>query len=87
MDIYVNLEYKHHKNITTSIKLLINAKPQNVFYFQYELLATTMIGSNFSIDIQIPYHKKLMLNLGHQKDVACDVTFGTNEKVLSSILI
>ncbi len=65
MDIYVSLEYKHHKDITTSIKLSINANPQNVFYFQYELVVTTLIGCKFNIDIQIPYHKKLMLDMGY----------------------
>jgi hypothetical protein len=51
-----------------------------LFFFQQEAIASTSIRLNFFIGIQTTSQKKLMVNLGHQKVVACDATFETNDK-------
>ncbi len=40
------------------------------------------IGQNipFTLDIQTPWQREMMIEHGHQRGVAIDATFGTNEK-------
>jgi hypothetical protein len=33
MDLYVSLEYKHHREVTTRVKLWVDANPKNIFSF------------------------------------------------------
>jgi len=88
MDLYVSLEYKHHRDIATRVKLWVDANPKNIFLFQQEPVNSEPFGFKFIFDIQTLYQKKLMVDLGHEKVVVCDTTFETNDiKVLLSIYL
>jgi hypothetical protein len=88
MDLYVSLEYKHHRDIATRVKLWVYANPKIIFSFQQEPLNSKSFGFKLIFDIQTLYQKKLIVDLGHEKVVACDTTFETNDtKVLLSIYL
>jgi hypothetical protein len=78
MDMYVNLEYKHHQDVATSVRLWADVNPNKVFFFQQKTIASTT--TMLSIKIQIVSQRKLMVDLGNQRVVKCDVTFRTNDK-------
>ncbi len=80
MDTYVSLGYKCHRDLATSIKLWGDANLDKVFWFQQEIIASTSTKLKFSIEIQVPSQRKLMVNLDHQKAIACDAKFETNDK-------
>jgi hypothetical protein len=80
MDMYASLEYKHHQNMATNIRLWADANPNKVFFFQQEAIASTSTRLKFSIKIQIASQRKLMVDLGNQRAVACDATFEINDK-------
>jgi hypothetical protein len=54
------------------------------FVFKQEPFGLESFCLKFIIDFQIPYQRKLILDLGHEKVVACDVTFGTKDKNIFS---
>lgn len=78
MDMYVSLEYKHHPNVATNIKFWVDANFSKMLFFQQEAIGSKSIGLEFFIEIQIVSHINIMVDLGHQRVVACDVTFGIN---------
>jgi hypothetical protein len=61
-------------------RLWANANLNNVFFFQQEIIAPTLTELKFSIKNQTTSQRKLIVDLGHQKVVACDATFVTNDK-------
>jgi hypothetical protein len=49
-------------------------------FLKQEPFGSKLFCLKVTIDFQIPYQRKLILDLGHEKVVACDVTFGTKDK-------
>jgi hypothetical protein len=52
MDTYASLEYKCHSDVATIIKFWASANPDNVFFFQQEVIALMSSWLKFSIRIQ-----------------------------------
>jgi hypothetical protein len=75
--------YKQHDNDAKSVRMWVKDNADKIFYFQETSheptgkLSTQNIP--FTISIEMPWQKEMMLTHGHEKGVAIDATFGTNE--------
>ncbi len=55
--------------------------------FNYQKIGVEVDGG-FTFDIQRPWQREMIIQHGHQRGVAIDATFGTNEKhVIHYVLI
>jgi len=72
-----NINATRRLQLASSFEQMQILKP---FFFKEEPFSLESFCLKFTIDFQIPYQRKLMLDLGHEKVVDCDVTFGTNDK-------
>jgi hypothetical protein len=60
------------RNVSTNIRLWVDANLNSFSYFQWELINASFYDLKFNVGIQIPNQKIFMTNLGHHKVVACD---------------
>jgi hypothetical protein len=72
MDSYVSLEYEHHRDIATNVKLWVDANPKRkiILVKPFGLESSNL---KFTINIQT----LLTLDLVHEKAISCDANFGT----------
>jgi len=57
---------------------------QKTFFFSKNHLAQNCFASNLLLTSRFHTKEKLVLDLGHEKVVACDVTFQTKDKNIFS---
>ena len=87
--------YMLDKNDAQSVRMWVQRNSDKVFYYTESKkekpipVPGELTGENmpFTIGIQTPWQKKMMLQHGHQSGISVDATFGTNEKKVRSILI
>jgi len=62
----------------------VQQKTNSMFYYQETRVEVDggLIGQNmpFTLGIQKPWQREMMIEHGHQASVLVDVAFGTNEK-------
>jgi hypothetical protein len=78
--------YEKHSNDAESVRLWVQANPQQVFYYQEvgdteTLVKGELTGENmpFVIGIQNQFQFQMMLEYRHESAVSLDATFGTNQ--------
>jgi hypothetical protein len=78
--------YEKHPNDTESVRLWVQANPDQVFFYQEfgdmkTALPGELNGENmpFVIGIQNQFQFEMMLEHGHESAVSLDATFGTNQ--------
>jgi hypothetical protein len=76
--------YQQHKNDAKSVRMWAQQNTNSMFYYQEIGIEVDggLIGQNmpFTMGIQTPWQREMMIEHGHQRSVAIDATFGTNEK-------
>ena len=80
--------YMLDKNDAQSVRMWVQRNSDKVFYYTESNkekplpVPGELTGENmpFTIGIQTPWQKKMMLEHGHRSGISVDATFGTNEK-------
>ncbi len=67
-----------------NVRIWVQQNTNSMFYYQETGVEVDggLIGQNmpFTLGIQTPWQREMMIKHGHQGGVAIDVTFNTNEK-------
>jgi hypothetical protein len=78
--------YEKHPNDTESVRLWVQANPDQVFFYQeFGDMKTALLGElngenmPFVIRIQNQFQFHMMLEHGHESAISLDATFGTNQ--------
>jgi hypothetical protein len=78
--------YKKYPNDAKSVRLWVQANPDQVFFYQeFGDMKTALLGElngenmPFVIGIQNQFQFEMMLEHGHESAVSLDATFGTNQ--------
>jgi hypothetical protein len=77
--------WRLHKNDAASVRMWTQRNPQDWFYYKQttiEEVLGPLTGDNmpFTLGIQTPWQKEMMLKYGHGGGISMDATFGTNVK-------
>jgi len=80
----VQKTYQLHKNNVKNVCMWVQQNTNLVFYYKKTRVEmdgdVTRQNIPFTLGIQTPWQREMMIEHGHQKDVVVDATFGTNEK-------
>ena len=88
--------YMLHKNDAQSVRMWVQRNPEKIFYYsesnkeKAKPVEGELTGENmpFTIGIQTPWQRTMMLKYGNGGGISVDATFGTNEKkVLHDLFI
>ena len=76
--------YQQHKNNVKSVHMWVQQNTKLMFYYQETKVEVdghfTRQSMPFTLSIQTPWQKEMMIEHGHQGGIVVDATFGTNEK-------
>ena len=76
--------YRLHQNDALSVRMWVETNKDFVFHYTKtgKLGPGALHASNvpFTLEIQTPWQKEMMLQFGHRSGVAIDTTFGTSAK-------